>query len=56
MNAAAPCVHLVSGPVGAGKSTHARALAAREAAVRFAIDDGMHGLFAPDIVDRRDFA
>jgi predicted kinase len=53
MSAAA--IHLVSGPVGAGKSTHARALAAREAAARFAIDDWMHELFGPDLVDMRDF-
>ena len=55
MSAAVPCVHLVFGPVGAGKSTHARALAVREAAVRLAIDDWMHELFAPDLVDLRDF-
>lgn len=51
----AAVVHLVFGPAGAGKSTHARALAAREAAVRFAIDDWMHELFASDLVDMRDF-
>ena len=55
MSAAAPLIHLVFGPVGAGKSTHARALAERESAVRLAIDDWMHELFAPDIVDLRDF-
>ena len=55
MSAAAPCVHLVFGPVGAGKSTHARALAVREAAVRLTIDDWMHELFAPDLFDLRDF-
>lgn len=38
-------VHRVSGPVGAGKSTCARALAARENAVRFCLDDWMHELF-----------
>ena len=55
MSAAAPRIHLVFGPVGAGKSTHARALAERASAVRFALDDWMHELFAPDIVDLRDF-
>lgn len=55
MSAAQPCVHLVFGPVGAGKSTYARALAAREAGVRFSIDDWMHELFAPDIVSMLDF-
>ena len=56
MSAATPCVHLVFGPVGAGKSTYARALAARHAGVRFAIDDWMHELFAPDLTPALDFA
>ena len=56
MSAARPSVHLVFGPVGAGKSTYARALAARERGVRFAIDDWMHELFAPDPAPTRDFA
>jgi predicted kinase len=56
MNAATPCVHLVFGPVGAGKSTYARALAARDGGVRFAIDDWMHELFAPDLAPALDFA
>ena len=55
MSAASSRVHLVSGPVGAGKSTYARALAAREGGVRFAIDDWMHDLFASDLADLRDF-
>jgi predicted kinase len=55
MSAATPAVHLVFGPVGAGKSTYARALASREAGVRFAIDDWMHELFAPDMVSLLDF-
>ena len=55
MSAATPDVHLVFGPVGAGKSTYARALATRTAGVRFALDDWMHELFAPDIVDFSDF-
>jgi predicted kinase len=56
MSAAAPCVHLVFGPVGAGKSTYARALATRERGVRFAMDDWMHELFAPDLSPMLDFA
>jgi len=49
-------VHLVFGPVGAGKSTYARALATRAGGVRFAIDDWMHDLFAPDPAPSMDFA
>jgi predicted kinase len=56
MTAATPSVHLVFGPVGAGKSTYARALAARDGGVRFAIDDWMHELFAPDLTPALDFA
>ena len=55
MSAATAGVHLVFGPVGAGKSTYARALATRERGVRFAIDDWMHELFAPDITPPLDF-
>jgi predicted kinase len=55
MSAATPCVHLVFGPVGAGKSTYARTLAARDGGVRFAIDDWMHELFAPDMAPALDF-
>ena len=56
MSAVLPNVHLVFGPVGAGKSTYSRALAARERGVRFAIDDWMHELFAPDPAPPMDFA
>lgn len=41
-------VHLVIGPVGAGKSTLALQLAEKHAAVRFALDDWMATLFRPD--------
>jgi len=41
-------VYLVYGPVGAGKSTYARELAADRNAIRFAIDDWMHTLFGDD--------
>lgn len=42
-------LHVVFGPSGAGKSTYARALARREPAVHFAIDDWMARLFTPDM-------
>ncbi len=41
-------VHLVLGPVGAGKSTYARSLAAERGAVRLTLDDWMARLFRPD--------
>lgn len=41
-------VHLVFGPQGAGKSTHARAIAKRESGVRFSIDEWMVRLYGPD--------
>ncbi len=41
-------VHLVVGPVGAGKSTRAIALARAHRAVRFTLDDWMARLFRPD--------
>jgi predicted kinase len=43
-----PRVHLVIGPVGAGKSTHAIALAADTGALRLTLDDWMTRLFRPD--------
>lgn len=49
-------VHLVCGPTAAGKSTHARRLAAEHGAVRFAIDDWMHQLFSDDRPARLDLA
>ena len=55
MSGTAPSLHLVFGPVGAGKSTYARARAAREAGVRISLDDWMHELFAPDMVTLLDF-
>lgn len=42
-------IHLVCGPVGAGKSTYARKLADDSAAVVFSMDAWMAKLFAPDI-------
>jgi predicted kinase/uncharacterized glyoxalase superfamily protein PhnB len=41
-------VHLVVGPVGAGKSTFALGLAREHGAVRFALDEWMTELFSPD--------
>ena len=52
----APTVHLIYGPSGAGKSTHAHQLATDHHAVRFAIDDWMHGLYGDDRPARLDMA
>lgn len=41
-------IHLVVGPVGAGKSTFALRLARRHTAVRLTLDDWMTTLFSPD--------
>lgn len=41
-------LHLVLGPVGAGKSTFARALAQERSALRLTLDDWMVTLFSPD--------
>ncbi|MGF1554323.1 MAG: AAA family ATPase [Paracoccaceae bacterium] len=41
-------VHLVCGATGAGKTTYAIALAAREGAIRFSIDEWMVALFWAD--------
>ena len=49
-------VHLVFGPQGAGKTTHARALAARIGGVRFSIDEWMAQLFAQDLPATMDLA
>jgi predicted kinase/uncharacterized glyoxalase superfamily protein PhnB len=47
-NTATPHVHLVVGPVGAGKSTFARQLARDRRALRLALDEWMAELFTPD--------
>lgn len=44
-------VHLIVGPVGAGKSTYALRLAAETGAVRFTLDAWMTELFSPDRPD-----
>ena len=41
-------VHLIVGPVGAGKSTFAKALARESRAVRLTLDEWMTQLFRPD--------
>jgi predicted kinase len=41
-------IHLIVGPVGAGKSTFALALARKHAAVRLNLDEWMAVLFRPD--------
>ncbi len=43
-----PRVHLVEGPVGAGKSTFAASLAARTGGVHIALDAWFARLFSPD--------
>lgn len=44
-------IHLVEGPVGAGKSTYAAALATRLGGVHIALDDWFARLFSPDRPD-----
>jgi predicted kinase len=41
-------IHLVEGPVGAGKSTYSMALAARIGGVHIALDEWFAKLFSPD--------
>ncbi|MBI1173713.1 MAG: AAA family ATPase [Sideroxydans sp.] len=43
-----PAVHLIEGPVGAGKSTFAIALASRTEGVHIALDEWFANLFRPD--------
>jgi predicted kinase len=47
-------VHLIYGPVGAGKSTYAKKLSAEKNAIHFAIDEWMHSLFGEDKPERMD--
>lgn len=44
----ASALHLILGPVGAGKSTFARSLSAQEKAVRLILDDWMAQLYGAD--------
>lgn len=43
-----PRIHLIEGPVGAGKSTYAAALAGRIGGVHIALDEWFARLFSPD--------
>jgi predicted kinase len=43
-----PKIHLVEGPVGAGKSTYCSALAKRTGGVHIALDEWFAQLFSPD--------
>ncbi len=43
-----PTVHLIEGPVGAGKSTFSADLAARTRGVHIALDAWFAKLFSPD--------
>jgi predicted kinase len=43
-----PKIHLVEGPVGAGKSTYCTALAKRTGGVHIALDEWFVRLFSPD--------
>jgi predicted kinase len=51
--ATSPRVHLVIGPVGAGKSTFVRQLVQQHRAVPLNLDDWMATLFSPDRPDSR---
>ena len=42
-------LHLIFGPIGAGKTTYARALARRERAVALVLDEWGARLFGPDV-------
>lgn len=54
MAGTAPRIHLVIGPVGAGKSTFARRLVQQHRAVPLNLDDWMATLFSPDRPDTAD--
>lgn len=46
-----PKIHLIEGPVGAGKSTYSTALAQRVSGVHIALDEWFVHLFSPDRPD-----
>jgi predicted kinase len=48
-------LHVIFGPCGAGKTTYAHALARREGAVAFVLDDWGARLFGPDVDGPIDF-
>ena len=41
-------IHLVCGPIGAGKTTYASAISAKHSAIRFSEDEWLSKLFIPD--------
>jgi predicted kinase len=43
-----PIAHLIHGYIGAGKTTFARRLEAEHSAIRFTLDEWMHGLYGED--------
>ncbi|WP_443750077.1 AAA family ATPase [Asticcacaulis solisilvae] len=47
-------IHMICGPVGAGKTTYALELARRENAIVFSMDDWMRRLFGGDVPDATD--
>ena len=49
-------LHVIFGPCGAGKTTYAHALARRESAVAFVLDEWGARLFAPDLQGPIEFA
>lgn len=48
-------LHVIFGPCGAGKTTYAKALARREGAVAFVLDEWGARLFGPDVQAPLDF-
>ncbi len=48
INGTTPLIHLICGPIGAGKTTYARKLAAASSGVVFSIDEWMVSLFGED--------
>ena len=53
-DADARTVHMIAGPTGAGKTTHALALCDRIDALHYGIDDWMQRLFWPDLPEKSD--
>src|ERR1041385_4674055 len=51
----AATLHVIFGPCGAGKTTYAHALARREGAVAFVLDEWGARLFGPDVRGPLDF-
>jgi predicted kinase len=51
-----PIVHLISGPVGSGKTSYSRKLASEHTAVVFSIDEWMQNLFGGDLPEQAEMA